>query len=82
MKYNRYNIFVVCQLWDKNGNICYFEADSLNECKKVAKDMGIKNYCLKWAAFEEIDGMGNTNIPVYGNTKREAISNIKKILSK
>ena len=42
MKCEKYNIFVVCQLWDVNGSICYFEGDSIDQCKKAAKDMRIK----------------------------------------
>ena len=51
------------------------EVCDMREAKK-----SYKGYSFKWAAAELIDEDGNLNPSVYGATKQEAISNLRKLL--
>lgn len=65
-------IFVV--VFNSFGDIVD-EVCDMREAKK-----SYKGYTFKWAAAEQIDEDGNLNPNVYGATKQEAISNLRKSL--
>lgn len=52
--------------------------DEVCDMKEAKKSY--KGYSYKWAAAELIDEDGNLNPNVYGATKQEAISNLRKSL--
>lgn len=62
---------------DKLSNTIVAEYDNMREANK---HWGEYLYDKKWSAAEWIDEDGNVNPAVYADTKRAAISKLKKVL--
>lgn len=56
--------------------------DSFDNMREATKEYDKHEYELKWAAAERIDEKGNLNFPVYANTKRDAVAELKKVSKK
>lgn len=54
--------------------------DSFDDMREAKKEYDKHEYDFKWAAAEVIEEDGNGNIPVYADTKREAVAKLKKLL--
>jgi hypothetical protein len=75
----KFEVEVLCQVLVRDEVV--YEDDNTGLCRSWARDEGLRgNYELRWSAAEIIDAQGNTNIPAYGATRREAIENLLKTL--
>lgn len=66
----------------EHGYLC--EYDTMKEVKNHVKENfpDLDDVTFKWCAAEEVDDEGNMNPPCWGDTRAEAVRELKRTLGK
>ena len=80
MKIAGYEILIECLACVPGTSRVILFADNLKELRAGMKEEGLDDYDIWWNAAEIVNENGETNPPVWSETRQGAINKLKKLL--